>query len=629
MLQDIRDNSQGIIAKVIIGLIVAVFALFGVESIIGGFIQSPPVAEVNGEELTQLQLDQSTQNLVNSIGTGLENFDQEFLESIALNQLIDETMLRQHALGAAMAISSARIDRNILDTPSFQINGVFDSDLAVRTMAAQGMSVPLYRESLTQSMLLSQVASAFTGSNFITENELSKIAELTGQTRDFRYLSVTLGTRTLGTAINDNQISDYYDANSDEFTEEETIVVEYVILDKEIISQEIEVNEDELLVQYEAERSQYEGSSEKRAAHILFEVGFDLTEEEALELAANTQQRLFDGEEFASLALELSTDVVSAEEGGDIGYTDGSAFPQEIEEAIEGLVLDEVSDPVITEFGVHLVKLTEDAENVFAPFEDERERIERDLKSSEIELIYAERLQDLSNLAFETGDLQTINEELGLTVLVSEAFGRSGGVDVFSNQSVVDVAFSDEVLVDGNNSDVIELDDSQSIVIRVLEFNEAAILPIQEVQAEIAVILRTDMERNAVQEIGNQLTAAIELETGLEALLNENELQWIEETGVERNSFSVNREILNQVFALPRSTIEPRRSSLTLNNGTFVFIELLQVNEGSIDSIPGEERQGFIESVAADLGNSEFQAYMNTLRANSDIESNLLQSEVF
>ena len=629
MLQDIRDNSQGIIAKVIIGLIVAVFALFGVESIIGGFIQSPPVAEVNGEELTQLQLDQGTQNLVNSIGAGLESFDQEFLESIALNQLIDETMLRQHALDAAMAISSARIDRNILDTPSFQINGVFDSDLAVRTMAAQGMSVPLYRESLTQSMLLSQVASAFTGSNFITENELSKIAELTGQTRDFRYLSVTLGTRTLGTAINDNQISDYYDANSDEFTEEETIVVEYVILDKEIISQEIEVNEDELLVQYEAERSQYEGSSEKRAAHILFEVGFDLTEEEALELAANTQQRLFDGEEFASLALELSTDVVSAEEGGDIGYTDGSAFPQEIEEAIEGLVLDEVSDPVITEFGVHLVKLTEDAENVFAPFEDERERIERDLKSSEIELIYAERLQDLSNLAFETGDLQTINEELGLTVLVSEAFGRSGGVDVFSNQSVVDVAFSDEVLVDGNNSDVIELDDSQSIVIRVLEFNEAAILPIQEVQAEIAVILRTDMERNAVQEIGNQLTAAIELETGLEALLNENELQWIEETGIERNSFSVNREILNQVFALPRSTSEPRRSSLTLNNGTFVLIELLQVNEGSIDSIPGEERQGFIESVTADLGNSEFQAYMNTLRANSDIESNLLQSEVF
>ena len=119
------------------------------------------------------------------------------------------------------------------------------------------------------------------------------------------------------------------------------------------------------------------------------------------------------------------------------------------------------------------------------------------------------------------------------------------------------------------------------------------------------------------------------LETGLEALLNENELQWIEETGIERNSFSVNREILNQVFALPRSTSEPRRSSLTLNNGTFVLIELLQVNEGSIDSIPGEERQGFIESVTADLGNSEFQAYMNTLRANSDIESNLLQSEVF
>ena len=105
MLQDIRDNSQGVVAKIIIGLIVAVFALFGVESIIGGFIQSPPVAEVNGEEITQIQLDQSTQNLLNSIGGGIEGIDQGLLESIALNQIIDETMLRQHALDSSMAVS--------------------------------------------------------------------------------------------------------------------------------------------------------------------------------------------------------------------------------------------------------------------------------------------------------------------------------------------------------------------------------------------------------------------------------------------------------------------------------------------------------------------------------------------
>lgn len=626
MLQDIRDNSQGVIAKVIIGLIVAVFALFGVESIIGGFIQSPPVAEVNGEEISQLQLDQSTQNLVNSLGGNLNGIDQGLLESIALNQIIDETMLRQHALDASMAVSSARIDRNILETPSFQINGVFDSDLAVRTMAAQGMNVPMYRQSLAQSMLLSQIASAFTGSNFLTESELDRFAQLTAQTRDFRYLSVTLGTRTLGTAISDEAIAEYYDANPEEFTEEETVVAEYVTLDKDVISRELEVDEAELLEQYEAERSEYEGSSEKRAAHILFEVGFDLTEEQALELAASTQQRLVDGEDFTALALELSSDVVSAEEGGDIGYTDGSAFPPEIEEALEVLALDEVSAPVVTEFGVHLVKLTEDAENVFAPFEEVRERLERDMKSSEVELIYAERLQDLSNLAFETGDLETISEELGLTIRISEAFGRQGASGIFSNQNIIDAAFSDEVLIDGNNSDVIEINESQSVVVRVQEFTEASVSSIEEVQAEIAVILRTEMEREAVQRIGDQLITATDTGEGLEELLAENELQWIEETGIERNAFTVNSEIVNQVFSLPRPEDGPERASLTLPNGTFVLVELSQVNEGSVASYSDEERQGLVESASADLGNSEFQAYMNTLRENSDIEANLEES---
>ena len=622
MLQDIRENSQGVVAKIIIGLIVAVFALTGMEMLGGGLLQ-PEVAEVNGEEITQFQLDQNVQNLLSSVGGQLEGIDQGLLESIALNQLIEETILRQQAFNTSMVISNSRLDRNILATPSFQVDGVFNSDMAIRTMAAQGLNVDGYRQLLTQNMLVSQMASAYTNSNFVTESELNKFAELTAQSRDFRYLSVTLGTRTLGIAISDEEISEYYENNPDAFIEEETVIAEYVILDKDVISQELDVNEGEILAQYEAERSEYEGSSEKRAAHILFEVGFEYNEEEALELATATQQRLADGEDFAALALELSSDIVSGEEGGDIGYTDGTAFPAAVEEALETLSLDEVSAPVVSEFGVHLVKLTEDAENIFATFEEARDRIERDLKSSEVELIYGERLQDLSNLAFETGDLQTISEELGLEISQSEPIGRSGGSNIFSNQSAVDAVFSDEVLIDGNNSDVIELSDLQSVVVRVTEFNEAAVLPLEEVQPEIAVILRTEMERQAIQDLGNQLAEAADAGEGLEELLTENELEWIEETEINRDAFTVNREVLDAVFALQRPQGEPELASITLSNGTFVLVELNQVNEGTIDSIPEEERKEIVELITTDLGNSEFQAYLNTLRENSDIQANL------
>ncbi len=621
MLQDIREKSLGIIGKVIIGLIIAVFALFGVESIIGGFTQPPSAASVNGEEITQFQLDQNIQNLMASIGGDLNGIDSSFLESIALNQLVEETLLRQNAINKSMAISPSQIDRNILATESFQINGVFNSDLAVRTMATQGLTVPMYRQSLEQRMLMSQLASAYTGSSFITDVELERFAKLSTQTRDFRYLSVTMGTRTLGTPVRDDEITAYYNNNSEQFAEEESLIIEYVLLDKSAISAELQTDVAELRQQYELERLEFEGSSEKRASHILFEVGSTNSEDVAIELAADTKSRIDAGEEFSDLAMELSIDAVSAEEGGDIGFTDGTAFPVEIEEALNLLELNEVSSPVISEFGVHLVKLTQAEDNSFPDFEEARDRIERELTNSEVERLYSERLQDLANLAFETGDLLTIEEQLALDIRETEPTPRSGGTGIFSNLELVNAAYSDEVLLDGNNSDVVELSDSQSAVVRALTYREASVLPLEEVEAEIAVILRTEMERNSVQELGSELVSALEENLPIDELLAENDLQWIEELEVERNSFAVNREIVNEVFSLPVPDNELNRSDITLSNDTFVVIELTQVNEGSVDAIPEEQVTTLIESVKTDLGNNDFQAYMSSLRESSDIQT--------
>ena len=621
MLQDIREKSLGIIGKVIIGLIIAVFALFGVESIIGGFTQPPSAASVNGEEITQFQLDQNIQNLMASIGGDLNGIDSSFLESIALNQLVEETLLRQKAINKSMAISPSQIDRNILATESFQISGVFNSDLAVRTMATQGLTVPMYRQSLEQRMLMSQLASAYTGSSFITDVELERFAKLSTQTRDFRYLSVTMGTRTLGTPVSDDEITAYYNNNSEQFAEEESLIIEYVLLDKSAISAELQTDVAELRQQYELERLEFEGSSEKRASHILFEVGSANSEDVAIELAADTKSRIDAGEEFSDLAMELSIDTVSAEEGGDIGFTDGTAFPVEIEEALNLLELNEVSSPVISEFGVHLVKLTQAEDNSFPDFEEARDRIERELTNSEVERLYSERLQDLANLAFETGDLLTIEEQLALDIRETEPTPRSGGTGIFSNLELVNAAYSDEVLLDGNNSDVVELSDSQSAVVRALTYREASVLPLEEVEAEIAVILRTEMERNSVQELGSELVSALEENLPIDELLAENDLQWIVELEVERNSFEVNREIVNEVFSLPVPDNELNRSDITLSNDTFVVIELTQVNEGSVDAIPEEQVTTLIQSVKTDLGNNDFQAYMSSLRESSDIQT--------
>ena len=619
MLQNIRDNSQGLIAKVIIGLIVAVFALWGVEGIIGGLITTPPIAEVNGEEINELQLQNSMQQVLASVGAdAAASLDPGFVEDIALNQLIDEVLLRQSADRSALAVSSERIDRFILNSPQFQIDGVFDQDLAVRTMASMGFSAPLYREDLARRMALSQIANAYAASNFLTEGELGQLIALQRQTRDFRYIAVAMGARTLDEAISSGSIADYYERNQEQFREPESIVARYVALDQDAISGEIEVAPEELLAQYERERGEYQGAVEKRASHILFET-FGMTQAEATAAAEAAKQRLDDGEDFAALALELSSDTISARAGGDIGYTDGTAFPPEVEQALNELSLGEISGPVTSEFGVHIVQLTEDAENEYPPFEEVSARIERELKRAEVELIYAGRLEELSNLAFESGDLSGISTQLGLPVMTSEPIGRIGGADIFADPAVVEALFSDEVLLDGNNSEVIELDNTRAAVVRVEQFNESRIRPLEEVEAEITVLLRTEREREAAASLGGTVLAALESGDAVDALLDLNGLEWTEAEATVRNSFTVNPELIEHVFAMPRPEGAPRYGGTVLANGTYVAVELTAVNPGAVDEIPEDQRRGLMDSLTADLGNNDFQRYLQTLREDAEI----------
>ncbi len=627
MLQDIRDNSQGVVAKVIIGLIIAVFALWGVEAIIGGFVGSPPVAEINGEEITEAQLQVNTQILLNSLGANAGSLDQDLLEEIALNQLIEEMVLRQSAASYNLSVSSDAVDRTIVRSPQFQIGGEFDPELAVRTMASQGYSVPLYREQLQQQMVLSQIANGYSSSNFITDAELEAFARLFGQSRDFRYVSVTMGTRTLDTPITDAEIERYYTGNQEQFAEPESVVVEYVLLDKNAIANEISVPESDLRAQFESERSEFEGSSEKRASHILFALSGDQNEAQAMGAANAAAARLASGESFAALAMELSSDRASAEEGGDIGYSDGFAFPPEIEEALEGMSQGEVSEPILTDFGVHLVLLTESNETEYQDFEEVRDRIERELKSAEVELAYGERLADLSNLAFETGDLTTISTELELETQLSPAFSRQGGNGLFANPNVIAAAYSDSVFLDGNNSDVVELSDDQAMVLRIAEVNEASIRPLEEVQTEIAVLLRTQMEREAVQNIGSELLSAVENEESVDELMAEYDLSWIEHEDVSRNTFVVNQQILQSVFAMQAPEGESRVDTVTLSNGTFALIELTAVNPGSLADLGETERAELKQQMLGDLGGSDFQAYLANLRESADIQARVIEDD--
>ena len=148
-------------------------------------------------------------------------------------------------------------------------------------------------------------------------------------------------------------------------------------------------------------------------------------------------------------------------------------------------------------------------------------------------------------------------------------------------------------------------------------------LPLSEVQPEIAVILRSNMERNAAQKLGDELLSLLENGSIVETLLLENELEWINEETVSRSSPAVNRQIVDQAFAMPKPGSGAGIKSLTLSNSTFVVIELNQVNPGSMEILADDERESITDSMLVDFGNNDFQAYLGNLRESSDIQTQL------
>ena len=181
-------------------------------------------------------------------------------------------------------------------------------------MNTQGFSVASYREALKERMVLGQLVNALSSSNFVTESELSNLASLNLQSRDFRYLSIPPGTRTLSMAITDEEISDYYKANESQFIADETVEVDYVLLDRSALMNDVSLEPNLVEIQYEEEKAAFEGGAERRAAHILFETNNLMDESQALKEALTVLDRLEAGELFSDLALELSSDVVSAQD---------------------------------------------------------------------------------------------------------------------------------------------------------------------------------------------------------------------------------------------------------------------------------------------------------------------------
>ena len=624
MLQSIRDNSQGIIAKIIIGFIILTFALFGIDAFFrDGGVEG--VAEVNGEEISQAELDYGIELQKRRIQQQLgESFDPSTLEdSMLKDSVLDSLVLRQLLKAKAnelgLRIPEAVIDQIIVSNEAFHENGKFSAQRYENLIRSNGLLASDHRNQRRTELQLQQLASGFTEGAFTTDKDLNIVARLTQERRDVRFLTVPVEKDLSKIDVSDEELQEYYAEHKDEFKSKEQVQLEFVELRLQDLFEE--VSEAEVKATYEREIAAFEASEEREVAHILLEVNDERSEKQAKQQLQNLAELLQQGADFAELAEQHSEDVGTVDFGGNLGFVKRGDLPVEFEQAAQELAIDAVSEPVVTEAGVHLIKLLDVKKDEAPDFASSKARITEDIQKAQAKPEFVESFEALADSVFGADDLSVAAAELDLKVQQTEFFDRSGGEGIAAKPKVLSLVFDNEFIESRQNSDVLELDDDRAIVVRVKTHKPAAPLKLAAVKDEIDANIRQNKANSAAQAKAKTLLQKIEGGESIAKVAKDNELEWQVETKLERNSLTLDQEIVNSAFEARTFRNDVAIAQLQLADGSQVLMQVSNVQPGSVASLNSNERASIKGVLAQGQGSRELQAYFGQLRENADVKT--------
>ena len=626
MLEFIRERATGFIAWIIVIGIALTFALWG----LGDYLTPDAnvyVAEVGEEKITQNSLQQRyLQNRARLQAALGENFNPAFfsedaLKREALDVLIQENVLVQKLTESGQSVGDTQLNATLQSLEAFKTNGVFDSARYQEQIRLQGESVEGFENRMRRAVLIDQAANSVVQSSFVSDAELDAFVKLRDQQREISILTVPNSLFEDSVEVGDEEIQAYYDENGSRYQTAEKVSVDYLVLDANDLTGDIDIEEDDVRFEYEQRKSEFVVDEQRRASHILIEVDADADDAATAELRAKAQallDRANAGEDFAELAKANSDDVGSANSGGDLGFFGKGVMVPPFEEAVFALEQGQISELVQSSFGFHIIKLTGLQEQRGKTFEEMRAELENEMKRDRAADIVIERSELLTDATYENPEtLSVAAEELGLEIKTSELFERNNGTGIASAPEFRNAAFSDEVLEQSNNSEPLQLSGNRIVVLRLKERVAPTPKPLEEVREDILATLKEEAANNASKELGETLVADIEAGNDIADQLAEKELVWTEAKFYSRNDGSVDRLILQSAFKL----IEANDSAMGIEllNGDYALYKMTEIKEGDPSSLSDEQRQVLKDQQQRARGGSEYTAWLEILRSSTKV----------
>jgi peptidyl-prolyl cis-trans isomerase D len=628
MLQQLRDQTQSTGFKILVVAIILVLTLFGFGAtnvFLGG---DPKVAQVGDFDITENVLNVETERekrrILSQVGPDFDpnDIDRLQLQQSALTQLINRQVLYQTAAYLGIKVSQKEVNRQLLASPVYQVGGEFNEAIYRQQLQVMGYQPVEFLNEYAGALSVEQLRGGVVDGTLVLDWEIAEAVKVLEQRRNFAYLQLDLAGYSAAVEVGSEEVEARYAQDQDLYLTPLTVDIEYISLAVAdlAVGLESEVSEDELLAMYEVDRSAASSADERDSSHILIQVNDAIDDATALQRINEIAQRINNGESFADVAKEASEDLGSAEQGGALGLAGKGVFEAPFEEALWTLTtVGQVSKPVRTDFGYHLIQLNNIIATQYPSFAEELPLLKERVKVELAEELYSEQLDQLERSAYdERYSLAETANVLGLSVAQisgrtesSMASGEEGDANALvNNPDVLEALFSQEVLA-GENSQMIQVSDTEAVVVRVAQQYEPTEIALEDVAQDIEAELRSERGLAAIQEAKLDAMTALEAGTGVSEVATSLGERWVtlESVGRIKGVQEVPVEILQEAFRLPRPSAGGKSiGSADYELGSALVI-VTQVSPGDVNATTDAQVEQFNQIIDSRVERAEFVAF--------------------
>ncbi|MFZ6726230.1 SurA N-terminal domain-containing protein [Undibacterium sp. MH2W] len=526
MFEYIRTH-QRLMQFLLLLIIFPSFAFFGIESYTRSQAAAgAAVATVAGQQVMQAELDAALRDQLDKFRQSYgAQFDPKLMNTPEVKQNVLDELIARKAVAAEvksnkLLITDQILQQAILATPGLvKADGTFDADKYKAILASRGMSPAMYEQSLRQDMALEQLINAVQNTSIVPKTVAERFAMISEQEREVQALTFKASDFTSQVKITDEMVKAFYDKNAAQFEIPEMIKAEYVVLSNDVLADQVTVTDAEIQEFYKNNTKAYSVDEQRRASHILIAVGKDASAADKEKAKAKADALLTELRKnpsaFAKLAKENSQDPVSAERGGDLDFFGKGAMVKPFEEAAFKLSKGQISDVVQSDFGFHIIEVTDIKPAVVKPLEDVKAQIAADIKKQKASKAYAEAAETFGNMVYEQSDsLKAVADKLKLKIDTADQLTRQGNpaapaTNLTNNPKFLKAIFADDVVKKKHNTEAIEVAPNTMIAGRMVEYKPATKRPLDEVKAMIVARLTQTEAGNLAEKEGKAKLAAL------------------------------------------------------------------------------------------------------------------------